>query len=170
MILFPKGEFLKELYRGVPLVEWLSLPRLRVFFFPREPQKSAREHFGKSAREPFEFAREHFWKTCPWTWKSARERELSARESSKCPWTIFWKVPVNLKSVREQFLEKFIYWQIFLIWVSHHPWKIFCAREKFKSIVFLKLICMSQTPCSHAPFPEINSISWKYRSFYPYIL
>ena len=91
-----------------------------VFFFPREPQKSAREHFGKSAREPFEFAREHFWKTCPWTWKSARERELSARESSKCPWTIFWKVPVNLKSVREQFLEKFIYWQIFLIWVSHY--------------------------------------------------
>ena len=29
-------------------------------FFSREPQKSAREHFGKSAREPFEFAREHF--------------------------------------------------------------------------------------------------------------
>ena len=32
----------------------------QCFFFPREPQKSAREHFGKSAREPFEFAREHF--------------------------------------------------------------------------------------------------------------
>ena len=27
-LLFPKGEFLKELYRGVPLVEWLSLPLL----------------------------------------------------------------------------------------------------------------------------------------------
>ena len=126
-----------------------------------------------------------FWKKCTWTfwvcpWTFLKNLPVNLKKCPwtwiKCPWIFkvpannFLKMPVNLKSVREQFLEKFIYWQIFLIWVSHHPWKIICAREKFKSIVFLKLICMSQTPCSHAPFPEINSISWKYRSFYPYIL
>ena len=56
-----------------------------VFFFSRETQKSAREPCGKSASEPVEFARELFRKTCPGTWKSARGRELSVRESSKCP-------------------------------------------------------------------------------------
>ena len=44
--------------------------------------------------------------TCPWTLKSAREHELSAREPVKCPWTNFSKVPVNLESAREQFLVK----------------------------------------------------------------
>ena len=50
---------------NIPALNWgqnLIIYILSVIsvFFSCEPQKSAREHFGKSAREPFEFAREHF--------------------------------------------------------------------------------------------------------------
>ena len=36
-----------------------------VFFFPREPRKSAREQIRKSIREHFASARERFKKSCP---------------------------------------------------------------------------------------------------------
>ena len=40
-LFFPKGEFLKELYRGFPLVEWLSLPLLwfHTFITPTTHEK-----------------------------------------------------------------------------------------------------------------------------------
>ena len=50
-----------------------------MFFFHREPEKSAREHFRKSVREHFAFAREYKKENVPMNLKSARE------PSKKCP-------------------------------------------------------------------------------------
>ena len=57
-------------------------------FFPREPRKSAREQFRKSAREHLKLPVNFWKKSCPWTQKSAREPQ-------KCPWTF------SEKSARE---------------------------------------------------------------------
>ena len=53
--------------------------QLQCFFFPREPQKNAREHFQKSAREYFACAREYKKQNVPVNGRSARE------PSKKCP-------------------------------------------------------------------------------------
>ena len=75
--MFLYSNFLKDLF----------LPH-SVFFFPREPRKSAREQFCKSAREHFEPARERFNTNLPVNPKSAREL------LKKCPWIS--KLPVNI--------------------------------------------------------------------------
>ena len=52
---------------------------MKAVFFPREPQKYAREHFHKSVREYFACAREYKNENVPVNLTSARE------QSKKCP-------------------------------------------------------------------------------------
>ena len=72
-------------YLWIRGIKGTASPLSSVFFFPREPQKSAREHFKKSPREHFAIAREHFK-------KSPREHFAIAREHKK-------KLSVNLKQI-----------------------------------------------------------------------
>ena len=123
--LFPKSKFLKELYRGVPLLEWQSLPKLipqrRVPFmeWPGGSYWLECSHYLTLlikkkcpsyaavffSRENFRFARDIFRKS-PREFEKVpvkKKTEFFPWKLTSCQWQIAKKVPVKNEKCLDNF-------------------------------------------------------------------